>query len=90
MDWERISVRTLKAHLSAVLRQVERTGRPVTVTAHGRPVAQVSAPAEGALPPLRVVQRAATEPARTVPLPRERYRKFLRALEKLEREERER
>lgn len=31
-----------KAKLNAVLAEIERTGEPVTITSHGRPVAVVS------------------------------------------------
>jgi prevent-host-death family protein len=42
-----VSVRELKAHLSAYLRKVER-GERIVITSHGKPVGQLIAPARQA------------------------------------------
>lgn len=39
-----VGVLEAKTNLSALLDEVERTGEPVLITRHGKPVAQLSAP----------------------------------------------
>jgi len=44
-----VGVLEAKTNLSALLDSVERTGEPVMITRHGKPVAQLSAPARPGL-----------------------------------------
>lgn len=38
-----VGVLELKTHISAVLEELERSGEAITITRHGRPIAQLSA-----------------------------------------------
>ena len=49
-DFPTISISEFKATCLAVLDRVKRTGRPILVTRHGEPIAQVIPPAPAARP----------------------------------------
>ncbi|MDR2566465.1 MAG: type II toxin-antitoxin system Phd/YefM family antitoxin [Bifidobacteriaceae bacterium] len=46
-DDQAISIYDFKAHLSQIVAEIERTGDPVVVTRHGRPVVRVLPAAAG-------------------------------------------